>query len=108
MRRREFIGCLGGAVALPSSAHAQQARPVIGFLRSTSAASAARLVTMFRQGLTQAGFVEGKHVTIEYRWAEDQLDRLPELADDLLRRQPALVVGNILAAQALKASTSAI
>ncbi len=108
MRRREFIGCLGGAVALPLSAHAQQTMPVIGFLRSTSAASAARLVSAFRQGLMQAGFVEGKHVTIEYRWADDQLDRLPELANDLIRRQPALIAGSVLAARVLKASTSAI
>ena len=109
MRRRDFIAALGGAAALPIAARAQQqAMPVIGFLRSTSAASATRLVTAFRQGLLQAGFVEGKHVAIEYRWADDQLDRLPELAEDLIRRQPALVVGNILAVQALKASTSAI
>ena len=108
MRRREFITLLGGAATWPMMARAQQAMPVIGFFRSTSAASAAQLVTAFRQGLMQAGFVEGKQVTIEYRWAEDQLDRLPELAEDLIRRQPALVVGNLLAAQALKASTSAI
>jgi ABC-type uncharacterized transport system substrate-binding protein len=109
MRRRDFLGVLGGAAVWPVVAQAQQAAmPVIGFLRSTSAASAARLVTAFRQGLMQAGFVEGKQVTVEYRWAEDQLDRLPELAEDLIRRQPALAVGNLLAAQALKASTSAI
>ena len=108
MRRRELLGVLGGAVTWPLCAHAQQAMPVIGFLRSTSAASAARLAAAFRQGLEQAGFVDGQNVAIEHRWADDQLDRLPELAGDLIRRQPALIVGNILAVQALKASTSAI
>jgi putative ABC transport system substrate-binding protein len=111
MKRRQFIAAIGGVTAsayCPMWARAQQAMPVIGFIRSTSAASAARLVTAFRQGLEQAGFVDGKQVTIEYRWADDQLDRLPELAGDLIRRQPALIAGNVLAIQPLKALTSAI
>jgi putative ABC transport system substrate-binding protein len=110
MRRREFITLLGGtAVAWPRAARAQQAAmPVIGFLRSTSAASSARLVTAFQQGLKEAGFVEGQNVAIDYRWGDDQLDRLPELAVDLLRRQPAVIVGNVLATQATMAATAAI
>lgn len=109
MRRREFIAGLSGAAALPFAAGAQQqAMPMIGFIRSTSAASAARLVTAFRQGLKEAGFVDGQNVTVEYRWAEDQLDRLPELTENLIHRQPALIAGNVLAIQAVKAVTSTI
>ena len=108
MRRREFLSVLGGAATWPIWAHAQQPMPVVGFLRSTSAASSARLVAAFRQGLSEAGFKEGQNVTIEYRWAEDELDRLPDLANDLIRRQPALVIGNVLATRALKAATSTV
>ena len=110
MQRREFITLLGStAVGWPLMAHAQQpAMPVVGFLRSVSLADAADLVTAFRQGLKETGYIEGQNVAIELRSAEGHLDRLPALVAGLIRWPVAVIVGNHNAAVAAKAATTTI
>jgi putative ABC transport system substrate-binding protein len=110
MRRRKFITLVGGtALAWPLVARAQQpTMPVIGFLRSTSLADATHLVTAFRQGLKEAGFVEGQNAAVEYRSAEDHPDRLPALVAELISRRVAVIVGNQSSALAAKAATRTV
>jgi putative ABC transport system substrate-binding protein len=112
MRRREFIGLLGGAVAAwPLAARAQRPSvPVIGFLNSASADAYRRFLESFRRGLGEVGFVEGQSVGIEFRWAEGRYDRLQEFATDFVRRRVAVIVatGGPTSGQAAKAATATI
>jgi putative ABC transport system substrate-binding protein len=110
MRRRDFIAALGGAVAMPLAASAQQtAVPVIGFLHVTSSVEWAPNLDAFRQGLKEAGYVEGHNVALEFRFAEGNIERPPALAADLVRAKVAVIVtGGPVAPQAAKAATATI
>ncbi len=110
MKRREFFSLLGStAAAWPLAAQAQQpAMPVIGFLDATTAADSVYRASAFRDGLKEAGFVDGHNAAIDFRWAENKLDRLPALAADLAHRQVAVIVGQNITMRAVRAATSTI
>jgi putative tryptophan/tyrosine transport system substrate-binding protein len=112
MRRREFLGGLGGTVVgWPHVTHAQQpAMPLIGFLSSLSANDEARVTAAFHQGLNEAGYVDGRNVALEYRWAEGQYQRLPAMAAELVRRQMAVIaaISGTPAGLAAKSATTSI
>ena len=110
MRRRDFVALIGGAAATwPLAARAQQATmPVIGFIDPTSPETAPHRLAGFRQGLKETGYVEGENVAIVYRFAENQVERLPEQAADLVRRQVAVIVTFANGSLAAKAATTTI
>ena len=107
MQRREFLFACGAAMAWPLSVRAQH-KPVIGFLRSTSENDSSSLVTAFRQGLKEVGYIDGDNVTIEFRWADNLASRLPALAAELVARKVAVIVGNSEAAVAAKAAGATV
>jgi putative tryptophan/tyrosine transport system substrate-binding protein len=111
MKRREFITLIGGAAAWPRAARAQQSNlPVVGFLNSGSPGERTHLVAAFHQGLGETAYVDGRNVTIEYRWAQGRYDRLPALADELVRQQAAVITatGDTVSPRAAKAATTTI
>jgi ABC-type uncharacterized transport system substrate-binding protein len=110
MRRRDFITLLGGAaLSLPLGARAQQsAIPVVGFLRSTPQAPFQNLVTAFREGLKETGFVEGQNVAVDYRYADNRIDRLPALVADLIRRPVAVIVSDNISAIVARHATMTV
>jgi putative tryptophan/tyrosine transport system substrate-binding protein len=109
VKRRAFITLLGGAAAWPLAARAQQRMPVIGYLGAGSLGPSTPPLTVFRQSLAEAGYVEGRNMTIDYRFAEGQYDRLPALADELVRRQAAAIVAtSSLPALAAKGATASV
>jgi putative ABC transport system substrate-binding protein len=108
MRRREFIAGLGGAAAWPVVVRAQTSLPVVGFLAAGSPERYATPLNGFRAGLGEVGFVEGSNVLVEYRFAENRLDRLPALADDLVRRRVAVIAAGARADEVAKIATATI
>lgn len=109
MKRRWFVLTVGAGAAWPFAACAQHSpMPVVGFLRSTPAAPFHQVVAAFREGLKETGFMEGTNLAIEYRFADNQLERLPSLVEDLIHRRVAVIVGNSQAAEAARAATNTI
>jgi putative ABC transport system substrate-binding protein len=107
MRRREFVAGLGSAAAWPLAARAQQpGTPTVAFLNSASPEGYAPMVAAFRQGLKEAGYIEGQNVTVEYRWAEGDYDRVPVIARELLDRQVAAIVANTPGVLAIKTAVT--
>ena len=92
MRRRTFIMLAGGAAVLPFAARAQQAKPLVGSIFSVSAASWTDNMDALRRGLAEAGFVDGRNVAIDYRWGDGKIERMREFADDLIRREVAVII----------------
>jgi ABC-type uncharacterized transport system substrate-binding protein len=109
MRRRDFIAGLAGAIAWPMAARAQEpAVPVVGFLRSSRVEGFADLPEAVRAGLRESGYEVGRNVAIEYRWGDDQTDRLPALVDELVRKPVAVIVANGVAVASVKAATTTV
>jgi putative ABC transport system substrate-binding protein len=108
MRRREFVGLLSSAAAWPFAANAQQALPVIGFVRSATLADVPHYITAFREGLKETGYVEGRNVAIEYHSADNDHDRLLALVTEFIRSHVAVIVGDNLAALAAKTATTTV
>lgn len=108
MRRREFIAGIGGAVMMPLTGRAQPSTPVVGYVRSTTSAGFLNLEAALRQGLKEAGFIEGQNVAVEFHYADNRTERLSALIADLVRRPVSVIVGNVPTALAAKAATTTV